>query len=437
MIKSNYVIPIDGENAFFLYSGLSGALLSFPRSERERIISFIDNPDKILDPNLFNELYKKEFIVADRAQEKGIISKRRNDAFRYKSDYQTFIIATTFDCNLKCPYCYQKYMKADNKKTLAEKDLGMIEYFVENNFSSKKSIHVTWYGGEPLLNTKSIEHLSKFFISKYGKNNYTSHVITNGTLIDKNIIDLFQNSNISSVQITIDGDEYTHNKRRSNGKETYFTIMENVNLLLESGIEVVIRINVEKENIYAYRDVMKSFSSSAHKNMITMFPKPTKHASKDLRMTLEDEAHLAIESLKDIIKYGFNNSIEIPKPFPCSCDFFSETIINISPDCNIWSCIEELGDYSCNNVKPICNLSNYSERIIDGFHAQNKHLKEIPSDCFECKVIPVCLCGCPREKINRTGLHSLNDCTFYKLCVEEYIKIIGDHYYSLMNKESN
>ena len=62
------------------------------------------------------------------------------------------------------------------------------------------------------------------------------------------------------MQITLDGDRDTHNKRRylSNGEGTYDTVVHNVQMLLENEIPVLLRINIDENSYQSATDVLNT-----------------------------------------------------------------------------------------------------------------------------------------------------------------------------------
>lgn len=106
-------------------------------------------------------------------------------------------------CNIQCTYCYEKFMRVEEKPET---------YSIEKMLQSidKENVDFTMFGGEPLL--VPLEDLEKFFahgFEKYGKNG----IQTNGTLITSRHIDLFRRYNVH-VGISVDGPEFLNDNRR-------------------------------------------------------------------------------------------------------------------------------------------------------------------------------------------------------------------------------
>ena len=84
---------------------------------------------------------------------------------------------------LDVKYCYEKF---ENIKMSRETEIAIVE-FTEKLLSEStfKSLHVSWFGGEPLLGLKTIKNLSKKFISICFQNglDYSASITTNGYLL--------------------------------------------------------------------------------------------------------------------------------------------------------------------------------------------------------------------------------------------------------------
>ena len=88
--------------------------------------------------------------------------------------------------------------------------------FIKNNAKIKRNITISWFGGEPLLKFADIKrmlHKACQYGDEYGCK-ITSDITTNGYLLNEQNIREMKQLNVKSIQITIDGDRESHNKRR-------------------------------------------------------------------------------------------------------------------------------------------------------------------------------------------------------------------------------
>lgn len=130
-----------------------------------------------------------------------------------------------------------------------------IERFIMNNIKKLNLLHITWFGGEPLLSLKWVERLNSRFANLCQENGieFKSHLVTNGFLLSPQIAQRLKKSFVQTVQITLDGPKEIHDKRRflKNGKGTFDKIMENVcsSIKIFGKFNFGIRINIDHSNL--------------------------------------------------------------------------------------------------------------------------------------------------------------------------------------------
>ena len=104
-------------------------------------------------------------------------------------------ILTTSSCNARCPYCFEKGIK---HSTLSIEKADKVIGFILNNYHNKP-LHISWFGGEPLLEKNAICKLSEQFIRicKARCIPYTAQIVTNGFCLN----DIKINHNIIFIAI--------------------------------------------------------------------------------------------------------------------------------------------------------------------------------------------------------------------------------------------
>jgi uncharacterized protein len=159
------------------------------------------------------------------------------------------MLVLTYDCNLRCPYCFQNALRDSDSQALSSMTRDLVDIYFNRtlpNFlgSLMSTLHVTLYGGEPFLPQTEAAVRKILEYSKLRK--FEISAITNATTIHQNL-DYFGPGvgTVSSVQVTLDGPPDLHNKSRIpvNGAPTFLTILENIKLLIERQVKVSIRIN--------------------------------------------------------------------------------------------------------------------------------------------------------------------------------------------------
>lgn len=200
------------------------------------------------DAQLIADMKASGCLVEDDVDELERLEFYRN-LDKYDMTSLSLTIAPTLDCNFRCKYCYETHPKG---KMTSETQAALIN-FVEQRLERAKNFSVMWYGGEPLLAKEIIWSLSEKFLELCASKSidYESFIVTNASLLEETDVELFKKYKIGFAQITIDGVKEIHDSRRRSvtGESTFDKLIDRANLLLNSGLSVIIRINIDKENI--------------------------------------------------------------------------------------------------------------------------------------------------------------------------------------------
>lgn len=237
------------ENEYYLYNSLSNSFACISKN----LYLNIKNQQKIFYSN--SQTYKQ--LTSARAINRNhsvVIEEMKNSHFQsiYSKELLQLTILPTTECNFSCKYCYLKNVK---KSTINQETISKLIKFIQNlNFYKK--INIIWYGGEALLAfdkiieiTEKIKNLSKI---KDKNIEIDSELVTNGSLLNGEIIGKLNDVHINRIQITLDGPTKIHNRRRpfSDLSGSYSKILSNLDFLFKSNseIKVAVRINIDKEN---------------------------------------------------------------------------------------------------------------------------------------------------------------------------------------------
>lgn len=156
-------------------------------------------------------------------------------------------------CNLRCKHCFI------NNYTLRipkDKLYSLIDDFIEHKLGS---LCIT--GGEPLL-YDGIFEVMKYVTS----NNIHLMLATNGTLIDEKIADKLKDTNVNSIQFSLDGyNSVEHDFIR--GKGTFNKTIKAIQLLLDSNIKIIIASVIHKKNYDNIQKYLELCSTIGVKNV--------------------------------------------------------------------------------------------------------------------------------------------------------------------------
>jgi uncharacterized protein len=154
---------------------------------------------------------------------------------------QRIVLNTTNQCNLACGYCYEysddKISTTVNKPKYMGEDVAQaaIDTLIRES-ASRPLLHVTFFGGETLLNFPLMKWSVKYAreaAAAVGKQVDFS-LTTNATLLTEEIADFLAEHRIG-VTVSIDGDKELNDKMRifHNGKGSYDVIAPKIKMLLE------------------------------------------------------------------------------------------------------------------------------------------------------------------------------------------------------------
>lgn len=236
-----YCLFVEYDDSILLFNVLTRQLVALSREEYELAVSGNVNTVSCL-------LIKDYFLVPETFDDENL----KNQIINFMSIVQPekglkhFIIFPTLDCNARCFYCFEHSAK---RVSMTKKIADDVSNFIVKNSNGK--IKIQWFGGEPLYNIEAINIIADKLIDKSIE--FESTMISNGYLFDKDIVKLAKNRwNLNKVQITLDGTENVYNKIKAyiykDDNSPFLRVIENIHLLIDVGIKVIIRINMDRHN---------------------------------------------------------------------------------------------------------------------------------------------------------------------------------------------
>ncbi len=151
---------------------------------------------------------------------------------------EQIIFSITNDCNLQCKYCvYNGEYAFERKRSqlslsyeIAQKGLKYIFTLIGKRHN--QSLSICFYGGEPILQFKILKEIVRFARLLFKNWKLSFYVTTNGTRLNKEIIDFFIENNFT-ILISIDGPQYSHDSKRQypGGKGSFNDTWNNIKKL--------------------------------------------------------------------------------------------------------------------------------------------------------------------------------------------------------------
>jgi uncharacterized protein len=243
----------------FLEKSKHNILAPVPGQKRTLIANLLYGTADLLTED--EALEYKTGRFQDNAQwiERGYLVEPEAEAAFYKDAYLTFIeeqareelqifFVPTYACNFGCDYCYQDQYESTPALD-AEAVMDAFFAYIDKTFAGKKK-YLTLFGGEPLLPGARAKEDIRHFLDAASARGLETAVVTNGYHIEF-YIDILKKARIREVQVTLDGLEAVHDQRRplKGGGKTFSKIVEGIDLLLDAGIPVNLRMVLDRENI--------------------------------------------------------------------------------------------------------------------------------------------------------------------------------------------
>jgi len=194
----------------------------------------------------FNGENTHEYSVIKKLKERGFLSSNKVQEILHPADeiLEDYIsnkvlmitLQVTQQCNLRCEYCaysggYENRGHTNQRMTFEMAKKG-IDFLIDHS-SDLKNIFVGFYGGEPLLEFNLIKNIIEYVNENAVGKTVVFTITTNATLINREIIDLFNKNNVSML-ISVDGPKEIHDKSRKfafNSCGTFDKVVENINLI--------------------------------------------------------------------------------------------------------------------------------------------------------------------------------------------------------------
>lgn len=329
---------------------------------------------------------------------------------RDKKMYKKFTFLVTYNCNFRCPYCYESPISAGGNcwsKQVFTKE--MVDRLYDSLLEiSPRELHnkrITLYGGEPLL-TENKEIVS-YIVNIGTKLGYTFDAVTNGYDLEA-YTDLLSPDKIAFLQITLDGCKNTHDSRRIHyiAGKSFDKIVKNIGLALEKGVFVKVRVNTDLNNFGDLVQLKCLFSELGYDKyeyfkVESALLRPNENTENDNRFKLINAGEFAAKHgdnsyLVECQDYGvmrkLEYSIRTRQLLPLTstyCAGQSRGYV-FDPLGDIYACWEVVG-------RKDAVLGNYSGNKIEWYETaklwHGRNISNAPS-CYHCKYAFLCGGGC-------------------------------------------
>ncbi|MCK4259830.1 MAG: radical SAM protein [Halanaerobiales bacterium] len=379
-------------------------------------IGLLFHPSGLYDEEFANKLY-----LYGIAQKNGhyIYDAPKED----EESIYLFEINVTNQCNLRCTYCLSNFNYSQNIEfmslEIAKSFCNQLKAYVESK--KLETIIIEFSGGEPFLNFEIIKCIMENLKNLGIKILY--NIQTNGTHIKQEYLDFLVDYNNIQLAISLDGYSKEHNINRINklGESVYLSILENLNVIKESGIPYTFVTVVNKNNIKEIDNIVQYFLDMGVFNF-SLLPLLTIGKAKNNNMNIDENEFVEKIWLlhESILKryYRNNNQITLERNMgifyyylfqpernfmchrsPCGAGL---NIVSIAPNGNIFPCygFQGVEDFLIGNVKDT-NFDSLNQKTIVK-KLRDRRVENI-AECSQCNYRIWCQGGCASNAFLSSG----------------------------------
>lgn len=412
MRLSLYIHLFEKEGTCYLFNSQTGFFSTIEKAAYESLYNgdFESMSDDVI------KLLKEKGIIVENDELFNYYHERKLHYLSSIGNQETLnlVIAPTTNCNFACPYCFEG--EKQDKRMSQDTTCNLIKFI--NHHQDTKNLNIIWYGGEPLAAFDIMKDIVSRIKNDCKITLASQTIVTNGYLINKEVIDFMKTNLFKSIQITFDGIKEHHDQTRclkSSRKPTYEKILLNIDKLLlntTEQLEISLRININKENEDDFPIMYKLLHERYPNKRVSVYPGFIREEGKR-------NGQMCYNSIFGKSKFDFYKKMDAKG---INVDFYPHehnkmcmTCLNnsfiIGPDGEIYKCWNDF-----NNPSKI--VGNIRDEKISNPRLISRYVYEstIFSDnrCKECKLFPICDGGCDwlRYQNNFEGKR-YDLCTFF------------------------
>ncbi|MFD6162959.1 radical SAM protein [Nocardia sp. NPDC060256] len=322
---------------------------------------------------------------------------------------RTFAIMPTAYCNMGCSYCGQEHFRTRHNPERTERLARRVEAVMEA--PETELVTVNWFGGEPLLAYRLIIEMSERFVAKAAETSteYHARMPTNGSLISvRKLTELHERCRLRHVDITIDGPQEIHDRRRilKNGMNSFHkcvaVLAEIAREDLIPGLRVNIRVNVDNENephIPRLLDDLAAAGLNVPRFTVQFAPVHSwGNDVSNVELGIRSFAERELALLRTVADMGFSRAV-LPGVKSSTCLATSRGAELHDPTGKVYSCTEY-------PLVPVVRDTGVLARTEDLVGAQPRpvgpfddwydQVADEAQSCHRCPFLPVCGGSCPK-----------------------------------------
>lgn len=338
-----------------------------------------DSKNNLISNEFKNDLIKKGLLTSDVVY----IENKENDVL---SAPLRVSLNITRKCNLRCKHCFSDSGNPDLNELTTQELFSLI-----NQMKNAGSFFLAIGGGEPLLRD------DLFQIIKYARENFIAvSIVTNGLLINKEIAKKFNELNLNTISVSIDGLEKTHDQLR--GKGNFRKAIDKIKILRKycQTATLAMRVTINSLNINEYKELIK-LAEKLSLDLIRFTPILLLGRAKNNQDLLinQDEYIRFLENTRGIKS---KIKLDLPGKSRIKIDFLGKDDV------------VHVGEFGCHCGKEVCWITQTGDFYPCIFFGESFRVGNIRDESFLNLWIKA------RNMVRLSGNEICNNCPEYKNC---------------------
>lgn len=220
-----------------------------------------------LDASTTDHLLARGYLTSRTPyEERDHVRRLANLLHRKERVIKNWLFLVAYDCNFRCPYCFENGISSAGKswsKKVFTRNAVDQAYRAMLEIEPNREAHdqtITLYGGEPLMAQN--KEIVDYIIEQGTARGYSFSAITNGYDLE-HFTQHLRPDRLSKLQITIDGTQEKHDQRRTHYQagRSFDKIICNVQVALDLGVAISIRVNTDVNNFADIRALRAQFQA--------------------------------------------------------------------------------------------------------------------------------------------------------------------------------
>jgi uncharacterized protein len=362
---------------------------------------------------------------------------------------QTLVLNVTSKCNLACKYCYEygedrvvESIETATPRFMTEATARQSVDFAFTEAGDNRVVHVTFFGGETLLNFKVLQSTVAYARTRAAELGKIADfsLTTNATLLRPEIIEWLI-ANQVGVTVSIDGPKEAQDRFRvfHNGAGSYEMIVPKIRELLQrhTARPIGARVTLTRQNLDV-RGIFRHLTEEIGFREVGFAPVTTSQArdwaieGEHYGTMLDQFEDLAGDFLAAALAdrpHGFSNARDtleeihkgMSKAYPCGAGF---GLLGVATDGDVSLCHRFAGSpgHEMGSVFTGVNRER-QEQFLQDHHLDHK------TDCRTCWARPICAGGCYHEAHTRYGdtrEPNLHYCTWIRRWTDTCLRMYGE-----------